>query len=113
MAGFVVIERSVFINSFFLAERTQVILPPLFLAAERYATLSTNRNSMKIIVTLLLTFLSFSCQREKPKEKITLPKNKSVIAKDNLKLIDTTVILTNIPSSEDCPEITEMEAEKF
>jgi len=36
MAGFVVIEPLVFINSFFLAESTQVILPPLFLAAGRY-----------------------------------------------------------------------------
>lgn len=33
--------------------------------------------------------------------------------KDNLKLIDTTIVLTNIQSSEDCAKITEMEAEMY
>src|SRR6476620_6539516 len=36
MAGFVVIERFVFLFSFLLAEKTQVVFSPLFLAAGRY-----------------------------------------------------------------------------
>src|SRR6476620_11658944 len=56
MAGFVVIDRFVFIFSFLLAERTQVILPPLFLAAGRYQLYLKNSpviNKMKIEINLV------------------------------------------------------------
>ena len=47
MAGFVVTERFVFRDSFLLAERTQVILPPLFLAAGRYQQLYEKSGEFK------------------------------------------------------------------
>ena len=114
MARKVLNSRLFSARNFILVENIAFRSSPLLVAAKRYATLSTNRISMKNIITLLLAFLLISCQKEKPKEEIKFPKKtKSVVEKENLKLIDTTIILTNIESSEDCAKITEMEAEKF
>ena len=69
---------------------------------------------MKIVLILLFALLSNSCKKASAKEEILTAKNtKNVVEKDSLKMIDTTIVLTNIQSSIDCAEITEMEAEKF
>lgn len=69
---------------------------------------------MKNVLILLIAFLSTSCKKEITKEKIMLPKRTKSVAENNqLKILDTTIVLTNIENSKDCAKITEIEAEKF
>lgn len=71
----------------------------------------------KSIITFLIIFIFVSCKNENTvsDKQIATPKSdKSFDAKDSLKVIDTTIILTNVPNSNgNCDLITEKEAEKF
>ncbi|MBF4465157.1 hypothetical protein [Flavobacterium sp. LC2016-12] len=71
---------------------------------------------MKSILPFLIILIFTSCRKENTVSKeIVIPKsNNSVVKKDNLKVIDTTIILSNIPNSNDnCISITELEVEKY
>lgn len=71
----------------------------------------------KSIITFLIICFFVSCRNENTvsDKQITTPKSdNSFELKDSLKVIDTTIILTNIPNSNgNCDGITEKEAEKF
>ncbi|HQZ25767.1 MAG TPA: hypothetical protein PLD18_10745 [Flavobacterium sp.] len=71
---------------------------------------------MKRILPFLIVLIFTSCRKENAVNKeIVIPKsNNSLVKKENLKVIDTTIILSNILNSNDnYANITEIEAEKF
>lgn len=71
----------------------------------------------KSIIIFLIIFVFVSCSNEntvKDKQISTLKNDNSIDINDSPKIIDTTIILTNIPYSDgNCDGITEKEAEKF